>query len=480
MSAGAEIQAPQRIPFDLEFQVSLIKLLLDDAQFGAAVGAWIKPEFFEDESLAWAWRTAQAHAQKYHALPAVATLRQYAMHGDPRMQQLHYAMALRIEQSVVRDEEFMRDAVIDFCRRNIFTAAVRQTAREYNAGNIDDAYEHLARATEQIEKATWRTPDATFFCEDLHKRHMKRLCGESQGNTIATGIHELDHLLGGGLSKGELGTWISYPKAGKSTLLINLGVVAVRSQMRRCAHFVFEGARSQAEDRYEAAFTQECYQELKRGMTHEAYRLAWEQYQYMKRSLWLQALVEEWDYTVADVTESLRMQKRAHGWEPDVVIIDYGDLLSGRDKPYRSETAKQKAAFRDLKMLATRGYATWTASQVQRPKEGAEDKAHWLYARQIADAYEKVRVCDFIGSINQTMAEREAKVIRLFGELYRDNEANLKFLCECDFARMHIGSGKGLISPSLPDVQSGAALGMKVKQAPEPTRRPEQLRAPLT
>ncbi|UCF48599.1 MAG: hypothetical protein JSU89_15770 [Myxococcales bacterium] len=482
MEQGVDVHGEQRLPFDIEFQAALIRLLCEDAGFGAVVGKHLKGEYFEDEGLAWAWRTAQAHEQRYGDLPSVPTLRQYAMMSDPRLRQLHYATAVRIERTPVRDEQFMRDSAVDFCKRNIFTATVRQCAQQYNSGRVEDAYEQLARATDELEKATWRTPDATYFFDDLARRNTLRLCGESSGYAVATAIHELDRLLGGGLKKGELGTWISYPKVGKSTMLLTMGVAATRSQMRPTAHFIFEGARKQAEDRYEAAFTQEAYQEVRtRGLESSAFRDAWEQYQYLRGLLWLQAMVEEWDYTAIEITESLRAQKRAKNWTPDLVIVDYGDLLSGRHKPYRSEQQKQKDAFRDLKMLASRGYALWTASQVQRPKEGAEDDAHWIFARQIADCYEKVRVCDFIGSLNQTNAERKHKVMRIFAELYRDNEANLRFLVSCDFSVMRIASGKDLWSPSMADLQSGTGLGMQDKgRTPKTADRPQQLTAPLT
>ncbi len=466
------------LPFDLDFQKGLLKLLCEDAGFGAIVGKYLKPEYFEDPSLAWMWHTAQAHEQRYDELPTLSALRQYAIQSDPRVAQLNYAMVEQVEARELTDEQFMRDSAVAYCKRNIFVSAVKRTVQDYNSGNIDQAYEQLARTSEELEKATWRMPDATFFFDDLPRRHMKRLMGETEGETIATGLNELDKMLGGGLSKGELGCWISYPKAGKSTMLLTMGVSATRSQLKNTAHFIFEGARAQTENRYDAAFMHEAHQELKFGMSADSYVRACEQYRYLQTKLWLQALVDEWDYTAIDITESLRMQRRAHNWSPDLVIVDYGDLLSGREKgTYRSETAKQKAAFRDLKLLANRGYAVWTASQVQRPQAGAEDKADWIFARQVADCYEKVRVCDFIGSLNQSRVERRANVMRLYGELYRDNEADLRFVVHSDFAKMYIASGFNLVSPAMPDLGAQSSqIGGNTKTPQVLPQAPEQMR----
>lgn len=472
METHAAVPEATRLPFDLDFQMRLIRLLCEDCAFGAIVRPYLKPEYFEDESLAWAWAVAQSHADKYGDLPSLAVLRQYARSADPRFANLYYGMVQRIEQSPLSEEQFMRDAAVSFCKRNIFVATVQQSSREYNAGNVAKAYELFARASEDLEKATWTTPDATFLFDELYRRQVRRLADETDGETIPTGLHQLDKLLNGGLSKGELGCWIAYAKKGKSTLLLNHGVVATRSCMRNTAHFVFEGGRRQVEDRYDAAFMQEAYQEIKNGMSSDVYVQACEQYRMLQGKLFIQAMVDDWDHTIVDVTEALRTQKHVRGWEPDLVIIDYGDLLSGRDKgSYRSETAKQKAAFRDMKLFASRGYAVWTASQVQRPREGSEDTADWIYARQVADCYEKVRVCDFFGSLNQCKQERDACVMRLYAELYRDNAADLRFCVHCDFSRMLIESRPGVKSPVMPDLNaSSSRIGGNSKS--EPVQRP--------
>jgi hypothetical protein len=108
--------------------------------------------------------------------------------------------------------------------------------------------------------------------------------------------------------------------------------------------------------------------------------------------------------------------------------------------------------------LANRGYAVWSASQAQRPEKGAENDAHWLHARQIADCYEKVRVADFLGSLNITNEERIAKVMRLYAELYRDNEADKGWVVRCDFSTMTIRSDPTAKSPPLPDTPAEGGL----------------------
>jgi hypothetical protein len=69
-------------------------------------------------------------------------------------------------------------------------------------------------------------------------------------------------------------------------------------------------------------------------------------------------------------------------------------------------------------------------------------------SRQVADAYDKVRVADFIGSLNQTLDEKTAGVMRLYAEMYRDNAAGQWLAVQADLERMIIKQVEGIVSPS--------------------------------
>jgi len=380
----------------------------------------------------------------------------------------------------------MRNAVLDFVKRNIFVRTFQESKSLYNGGKIEQAYDLMMSRMERLQKTVWSTVDEGWFFEELADRQVRRMTADPGAQAIATGFERLDHILGGGLSKGELGIWVAYAKCGKTTLLTQHGMAATKLQLKRVAHFVFEGSRKQVEDRYESGFTKELYRTVRTdGLTSTKYREAYEEYKCMRGCLYIRGFVEDWHYTCADVHEALKDLKRLHGWTPDMVIIDYGDLLNGRDKHYGSDRENQKAAYRDLKSLANRGYAVWSASQAQRPEKGSEDNAHWLRARQIADCYEKVRVADFIGSLNLTNAERKSKVMRILAELYRDNEADAKWVVSCDFATMTIKSDPKAVSPSMPDLEGESVLGMgaarqkRVPVAPPPPPGPQPMTAPL-
>ena len=92
-----------------------------------------------------------------------------------------------------------------------------------------------------------------------------------------------------------------------------------------------------------------------------------------------------------------------------------------------------------------------------------------MQSRKIADAYAKVRVADFLGTLNQTREERQRHQMRLLAEMYRDNEAGRVILVKADFNKMTISAirdGSGV----LPSPVTNIPLGYTV---------PQQRKAPI-
>jgi hypothetical protein len=237
-----------------------------------------------------------------------------------------------------------------------------------------------------------------------------------------------------------------------TTMLIQHGRAATSIGWKKTYHAVFEGSRELVENRYDSCFAEELYNRVKRGdMDVQKFESVRRQYDMMRDLLVVEGFTDRWDYTVQDISNALKELRVNYGWVPELIVIDYGDLLNGRHQPYRDRLAKETDAFRDIKSLANRGYAIWTASQAQRPKEGAHQKMDLLMTRQIAGVYEKVRICDFLGTLNQNMDERRHGVMRLYAEMYRDNAADQDLTVKSDLAMMRIEQVAGLVNPVTSD-----------------------------
>ena len=420
-------QVGQRFPFDVDFQKALLRLMTEDQTFGVAAMEHLKPEFFETEILGWIFRYMQEFHGEHAVIPSMAAVMQQTSKIDATIRQLYISMTDEIRQCSLRDEAWLRDAVLDFVRRNVFVRAFQEGRELYNNGKPDKAYDLMMEQMEDLSRIMWEPIDEEWHYQELQRRHSERVLKTNDSDAIPTGFPSLDHILRGGLHAGELGIFLAYPKTGKSTTLVTFGVNATRRHYK-VLHIVLEGSRSLIATRYDSAFTREAYSEVKSGqMNPGQYALALKEYQYFRETLVLRSFVDKWEVNVLDIDQCLRRLHRNYGWRPHQIIIDYADLMTGRDKKYyRTETESQRAAYRDVKRLSSRGYAVWTVSQATRPSTKDMEKEHILYSNSVADTYEKVRAADFLGSLNQTPDEKSLNTMRMFLEMYRDNASMAK------------------------------------------------------
>lgn len=442
-------------PFGPEFQLKLLKvLMLDDS--GDIVLEKISSGDFDAQEMRWIYGEMKVYWQAYKMMPTWMVLRQRSQTAaDPKIKATIIAMLEHLETLPVKEEQWIRQALLEWIKQNIAHKVFKETTALWNTGKRNQAIAHIQKEFDKINDAVWEEPKRSWFFEELSQREYRRTIVNPQQSAIPTGVHELDNILDGGLSKKELGIWIGYAKGGKSTELLNLGAQATRMAHKKTLHIILEGDMGATATRYDTWFSEEFHNSVKHGnLSTKAYTELFNEYKHLRGLIVLREFLDKFDYTVLDIEQELKQLRKQFGWIPDLIIVDYLDLLKGRNPPYHTKWEQDMDAARDLKLLANRGYAIWTASQAQRPEMKTwATTPHLLSSMQIAGGLEKVRVADFIGSLNQTQEERQQGTARLYAEMYRDNEAGKTIHVKTDASRIQIGS-KPYVPPS-PSVGSG-------------------------
>lgn len=417
-------------------------MIVDDA-FCRRATKLLRREFFPDAALGWIFDAVRGHYER-HSRPASAVALEEALAAlDPTLRAQYAAVLAQVAATPIVERDFVIAQLTDFVQRNIFVRAYREAQGEYNAGRPTAAYDLLQKKMDEIRATCFDDVDRIWFFEDFPDRMARRALRTTSGDDVfSTGFEGLDAMTGGGIHRGELWCWIAYAKHGKSSLLAHHGYVAVRALRKRVLHVLLEGSVDAIAGKYDARWGGVLYSAMKRGdvdaKTHV--RLVSE-FALMKKLLVIRRL-GGWENTILEVHGELS-ELKAQGFVPDVVVVDYGDLLGSRrvrDSTYR----EQGDAFRDMKSLADMtGVAIWTASQVGRPAWDPDEREHVLKARSIADSWQKVMVCDFVGSINWTKQERDSQhkhppwsKARLYPELYRDDEVGRTIPIEVDWSTM--------------------------------------------
>jgi len=131
--------------------------------------------------------------------------------------------------------------------------------------------------------------------------------------------------------------------------------------------------------------------------------------------------------------------KRSKGWKPDVIILDYLELMVSRVKDYnREEYTRQKHVATEVRGLAkNEDVLIFTATQTNRSGQGS---AELIDLNKSAESYGKNMPLDYVVSLNQTDQERQAEPprLRFFVAKNRNGPKHQTISCEIDYSKMQV------------------------------------------
>lgn len=345
--------------------------------------------------------------------------------------------------SDVRDSQFVRECIVEWSRRQTFMMGFSEAREAWNGGDHEAAMRVMMGRIEEMSQIRLGVADRGWFFEELGDRQFRRQSAERSAVSHPIGIDKIDQAMNGGLSPGELEVVMAYSGIGKTFWCVQRGFTTARRR-KKCLHFVLEGGRNKTEDRYEARFADSLYSEVKEGnISVKVMEIMQREYRLLRQNLVVRGFgdLDSWRATYDDLLAEVKDLRSSKGWVPDLIVVDYGDLLwaGGDGDP---EYQRQKIAFRQLKALSERvefrghhGYAVCSPTQAQRPDKGADKREHLLRPRDVADCYEKVRVSDVIISLNRTEREKEHKLARVFLGKYRDAEDGMSVRVRTAYTR---------------------------------------------
>jgi replicative DNA helicase len=141
--------------------------------------------------------------------------------------------------------------------------------------------------------------------------------------------------------------------------------------------------------------------------------------------------------TVNQVRAYLQQLNNYESFTPDVIIIDYLELLA-TDAQTPEYQAQERLA-QELRGMAIESKClVWTATQTNR--EGK--KVNLITDTELADSYGKTRVCDLVLSINQNEEEFDKGKSRVYVIKSRNGRARFIIPARMDYDRLVIAQGQ--------------------------------------
>lgn len=335
----------------------------------------------------------------------------------------------------IKDAEGVIQLTVEFGQTQAACNAVAQAIEDIDRGEREKIVPRLQKALQVGEdlselglnyKSSFEARKQWYYDPTLFR------------DPIPTGITHLDIAMQGGLGRGELGGIIAPPGRGKSTLLLNFAYGALISPMLirgyNVAYYSLEMADRKVLRRMDDRVAGNLLR-TRSDFTVEKYLDVLQ-----RKMKWLRGemYVSAWPTRsagIGKIRSNLSLLK-AHGFEPDVVIVDYADIM----KPERriGESWQEAAGvYEDLRQLAQEfNVACWTASQIVGEGWDSDD----VRLRWIAGAREKAAIMDAgIG-----FAQTDEEFVNGFGRLqllkFRDDEDHRVVVCDIDRKRCRVRS----------------------------------------
>ena len=368
------------------FQVKVIAAMFTDRIFLQQIADIIQADYFESDANSWLLEVILQHFNEYKIPPSKDVLKVKITEVD---NDILKAAILEQLKDVFRymesdDLTFVKDEILKFCKNQEIKRAIMDSVSLLKMGNYDEI-------KTKIDSAMKAGADTNIGLE--YKTNIQARYAEASRHTITTGWDVIDDLMDGGLAPGELGVVMAPAGIGKSWMLINIGANAVKAG-KTVIHYTLELNENYVGQRYDSVLTGINAQTLKHHQDTVEERM---------QTLSGDLIVKYFPTKSVGV-----MGLKAHlektimlGQKPDLVIVDYGDLLKINAKKDKHEALEE--LYEELRGMAGEyDIPVWTASQAGR--SALEEDV--IEADKIASSYGKVMVADFLMSLSRKVEDK--------------------------------------------------------------------------
>ena len=368
------------------FQIKVLSSLLTHKEFLVNIHDILSDEYFDNQAHKWVIKEVLRYYDKYHTTPSMDILKVEVKKIDNEVLQLSVKEQLReAYQASDEDLEYVQEEFTGFCKNQQIKKALMSSVDLLKAGDFDSIKSIISNA---LQAGNDKNVGHEYL-KDLESRFR-----EDARTTIPTPWARINELLQGGLGNGDFGLIFGNPGGGKSWSLVALGGFAVRMGYN-VVHYTLELGEQYVGRRYDAFFSKIPVDRILKNR---------ERIEEIMPSLEGELIIKEFPTGRATMStiESHITKITDMGVKPDLVIIDYVDLLGTKKK-----TADRKGEIDDI-YQSTKGLARqldipiWSVSQVNRA--GAKDDV--IEGDKAAGSYDKIMITDFCLSLSRKAKDK--------------------------------------------------------------------------
>ena len=372
--------------YGIGFQVKVLSSLIKHKEFLQNIHDILDAEYFDNPAHKWVVEEILRYYYKYHAAPTLDALSVETKKIENDVLKVSVVDQLReAHKASNEDQEYVEQEFANFCRNQQLKKAILELPELLAGGQYDD----IRYLMDSALKAGQDKNIGHEYEKDMETRYRH----EERG-AVPTPWDHINEYLMGGLGGGDLGIIFGNPGGGKSWMLVNMGAQAIMQGKNVC-HYTLELSEDYMGKRYDALLINKDVQTIHKHREEVEKKVA-----ELKGKL----IIKEFAMGKASISSiETHVQKCTDlGYKPDLIIIDYVDLLKSKRK-----SVDRKDEIDDI-YISTKGLARelkipiWTVSQVNRA--GAKDDV--IEGDKAAGSYNKMMIADFAISLSRKRLDK--------------------------------------------------------------------------
>jgi replicative DNA helicase len=423
--------------FSENIQRGILYLLKSNKDFYLQIINLVQPDYFEFPSHSKIFNKVKEHYDKYGKLPTddfiiqdvkpSLSSRESASDYEDELSYIN-----NVDTSTVGNTEYMLDLVEGFAKKEAMKAAIADSISLIKENRIDEV-EALVRKALLINRDVDTGQD---YFSDLLGR-WDRIFNKKNEVKYKTVLPAINKSLEGGLGAKEMAMVVAPPGVGKSLYLVNQGVHSM-IEGRKVLYISLEMSEDKIAQRFDSIMTLVPQFKLKDPANQLTVKERLEMFQ--QEFPGSQLVIKEFPTGQASINtiRNLLVQlKNYDEFEPDLLIVDYLELLRPTREIQQEYHAQQKTA-EELRGVAMEyNFLVWTATQTNR--QGRMVKI--ITDAELGDSYGKIRTCDFAMSLNQSEEEFDEGKMRAYVIKSRNGRPRFIVPMDVDYNVLRMSEG---------------------------------------
>lgn len=388
-------------PFGKYEEEAIASLIIDHPEFFANIIPHLAADLFSRIEVKYVVASILNYHEEYQVFPTRGILRdritQQLTVDDPYVTDI---IAIVERKSDPREVPAIRAKIVEWARHRAFDQLfANDTIARFHAGDyayIEAIFEKARRVQEVGGRSLW------FFKE------LEKLFVDDTSEKFTTAFTTLDKYLNeGGPGRKEMLVWMAPTGVGKSIALIN-NAIANSKKKKKVLLVTLELSDIKSAIRALGAITDRTVTnkvELQ-SKKQEIIAIARALKENGAGDIVIHELPPD-EVTVDAIYAILDELKRNDNFVPDLVIVDYLELLMSRISSDNADMyTRQKGVSTQLRGLAhNANVCVMTATQTNRGGNKADNDASPIDVTSMAESYGKSMALDYLISINQSIAD---------------------------------------------------------------------------